>query len=61
MNFLKSVKIGKLIAEVRNVHRSSKIYVSDAEVKDGEGDPIAKGLVTYYIIKDQTTIRKEVR
>jgi len=52
INFLKSVKSGKLIAEARNVHKGSRIFVSDIDVKDEKGDLIAKSLVTYYLLKE---------
>jgi len=51
INFLKPVKSGKLVAEARNIHGGSRIFVSDVEVKSGKGDLIAKSLVTYYLLK----------
>jgi acyl-CoA thioesterase len=51
INFLKSIKSGKLIAEARNIHEGSRIFVSDVEVKSDKGDLIAKSLVTYYLLK----------
>ena len=51
INFLKPIQSGKLIAEARNVHQSSRIFVSDVDVKDEKGDLIAKSLVTYYLLK----------
>ncbi|MFX1495641.1 MAG: PaaI family thioesterase [Promethearchaeota archaeon] len=51
INFLKPVKSGKLVAKARNLHKGSKIFVSDVEVKDGNGNLIAKSLVTYYLIE----------
>jgi uncharacterized protein (TIGR00369 family) len=53
INFLKPVTSGKIVAEARNIHRGSRIYVSDVEVKNSGGDLIAKSLVTYYIVKDR--------
>ena len=53
INFLKPIKSGKLVAEARNIHKGSKIFVSDVEVKNGKGTLIAKSLVTYYIVKDK--------
>ena len=55
INFLKPVKSGKLVAEARNIHRGSRISVSDVEVKNGEGNLIAKSLVTYYMLKNRRT------
>lgn len=51
INFLKPVKSGRIIAEARNIHRGSRIFVSDVEVKDNGEDLIAKSLVTYYLLK----------
>jgi len=51
INFLKPVKSGKLVAEARNIHEGSRIFVSDVEVKDDKGSLIAKSLITYYLLK----------
>jgi acyl-CoA thioesterase len=51
INFLKPVKSGKIVAEARNVHCGSRIFVSDVDVKDNNGTLIAKSLVTYYLLK----------
>ena len=51
INFLKPVKSGKLVAEALNIHKGSRIFVSDVEVKDDEGSLIAKSLMTYYLLK----------
>jgi len=58
INFLKPVKSGKLVAEARNIHRGSRICVGDVEIKNGEGDLIAKSLVTYYVLKDKRSVKK---
>jgi len=56
INFLKSIQSGKPIAEARNVHQGSRIFVSDVDVKDEKGDLIAKSLVTYYLLKRKTSV-----
>jgi len=53
INFLKPVRSGKIVAEARNVHEGSRIFVSDVEVKNGKGDLVAKSLVTYYLLRDK--------
>jgi acyl-CoA thioesterase len=53
INFLKPVKSGKLIAEARNVHEGSRIFVTDVEVKNDKGILVAKSLVTYYLLKER--------
>lgn len=50
INFLKPVVMGKLIAEARVIHRGSKVFVCDVEVKDYRNSLIAKSLVTYYLV-----------
>jgi len=59
INFLKPVKSGKLIAEARNVHGGSRIFVVDVEVKDDEGILVAKSLVTYYLLKERVEEAKK--
>lgn len=61
INFLKPVSSGKLVAEARNIHKGSRILVSDVEVRDNSGDLVAKSLITYYLLKtdmDNTPIRE---
>ena len=53
INFLKPVKSGKLIAEARNIHEGSRIFVTDVEVKNDKGILVAKSLVTYYLLKER--------
>lgn len=54
INYLQPVCSGKVVAEARNVHEGSRIFVSDVEVKNA-GKLVAKSLVTYYIVKDEKT------
>ncbi|MEM3464219.1 MAG: PaaI family thioesterase [Candidatus Bathyarchaeia archaeon] len=56
INFLRPVSSGKLTAEARNIHKGSKIFVSDVDVKNGVGELVAKALITYYLV--QTTREK---
>jgi len=58
INFLKPVKSGKLVAEAQNIHRGSRIFVSDVKVKNGKGMLIAKGLVTYYLLKHKSRLTR---
>jgi uncharacterized protein (TIGR00369 family) len=51
INFLKPIKSGRLVAEARNLHKGSNIFVSDVDVRSDKGDLIAKSLVTYYLVK----------
>jgi uncharacterized protein (TIGR00369 family) len=54
INYLKPVCSCKLVAEARNVHEGSKIFVSDGEVKN-QANLVAKSLITYHIVKDNQT------
>lgn len=60
INFLKPVKSGKLIAEARNVHGGSRIFVVDVEVKNDKGILVAKSLVTYYLLKERVKGAKKL-
>lgn len=53
INFLKPAKLGKLIAEARNIHEGTRIFVCDVDVKDSNGMLVAKSLVTYYIVNEK--------
>ena len=58
INFLHPIKSGKLIAEARTIHRGSRIFVGDVEVKNNEGLLLAKSIVTYYIIEKKEGSRE---
>jgi acyl-coenzyme A thioesterase PaaI-like protein len=51
INYLKPVCSGKHVVQARSVHESSRIFVSDVEVKN-EGNIVGKNLITYYLVKD---------
>jgi len=51
INYLRPLSEGEIIAEARIVHRGTMTAIGDVEVTDGKGNLIAKGLVTYAIIK----------
>lgn len=53
VNFLKPIKSGKLVAEAHHVYKGNKVIVGDVDVKNGEGDLIAKSLLTYYVVKEK--------
>lgn len=54
INYLQPVCSGKIVAEARNVHEGSRIFVSDVQVRN-KGTLVAKSLVTYYMVKDDQT------
>ena len=55
INYLRPFSDGEIIAEAKIVHRGTMTAIGDVEVKDGKGNLIAKGLVTYAITKKNNT------
>ena len=53
INFLKPVQSGRLVAEARNVHKGSRIFVGDVDIKNEKDELVAKSLVTYYLLKQR--------
>ncbi|MDH5481466.1 MAG: PaaI family thioesterase [Candidatus Bathyarchaeota archaeon] len=53
MNFLRLINSGTLVAEARNIHTGSRIFVSDVDVRNEKDELIAKSLVTYYLLKSR--------
>ena len=51
INYLKSVKEGDIIAEAKVVHKGKRTALGDVEVRNSEGELVAKGLATYMIIQ----------
>jgi len=53
IHYLKPFTGGDLIAEASIIHKGSKIVLGDVEVRNGNGDLVAKGLATYLIMKKE--------
>jgi len=53
INYLRPLTAGDIIAEAKIVHKGSMTAIGDVEVKDEEGNLIAKGLATYAITKKE--------
>jgi len=51
INYLKSVKEGDIIAEAKVVHKGKRTALGDVEVRNSDGELVAKGLATYMIIQ----------
>ena len=51
INYLKPFSGGEIFAEARIIHKGSQTAIGDVEVRDGNGELIAKGLATYAIFK----------
>lgn len=51
INYIKSVKEGDIIAEAKVVHKGKRTALGDVEVRNSEGELVAKGLATYMIIQ----------
>ena len=58
INYLKPLSRGDIIAEARIVHRGTMTAIGDVEVRDDEGNLIAKALATYAITKKADNISK---
>lgn len=54
INYLKPVADGEMTAEATITHKGKKIALGDVEVRNGEGELIAKALATYMILKKKT-------
>ena len=50
INFLAAVSEGELIGESRVVQKGKRLALAEMEVKDGNGELVAKGLATYMIL-----------
>jgi uncharacterized protein (TIGR00369 family) len=55
INYLKSVSGGDMFGEARVVHKGRRLATVDMEVKNENGDLIAKGLTTYMILGSSRT------
>ena len=51
INYLKPFSGGEIVAEALIIHKGNQTAVGEVEVRDEDGDIIAKGLATYAIIK----------
>ena len=51
INYLRTFHEGEIMAEARIIHKGGKTALGDVEVKNGNGQLIAKGLATYMILK----------
>jgi len=50
LNYIRPVSYGEIIAEAKIIHKGNKIAVGDIEeVKDQDGNLVAKGIATYMI------------
>ena len=50
INFFAAVTSGEMIGEARIVHTGKRLAVADMEVRNQNGELIAKGMATYAII-----------
>ena len=51
INYLKPVQGGAIVAEAKIIHRGTMTAIGDVEVRDDEGNLVAKGMATYAIFK----------
>ena len=53
INYFKPLAGGEIIAEAKIIHKGSMTAIGDVEVRDGNGNLIAKGMATYAITQKQ--------
>ena len=58
INFFAPVNEGELSGEGRVVSKGKRVAVGEMQVKNGEGNLIAKGLATYMILNSSKTIEE---
>ena len=51
INYIAPFEKGEIIAEAKLIHKGRNTALGDIEVRNGQGDLIAKALATYMIIK----------
>ena len=51
VNYLKAFSDGEIISEARITHKGNTIALGDVEIRNAAGELIAKGMVTYMILK----------
>jgi len=51
INYIKAVQDGEIVAEAKIVHKGKKTALGDVEVRNADGELVAKGLATYMIIQ----------
>jgi len=56
MNFWRTAKTA-VYGEARILHKGRRVAVSEVEIKDAEGNALAKGLFTYAVSKRRHTDR----
>jgi len=51
INYIKPVSSGEILAEARIIHRGSKTAIGEVDVRNAEGELLAKCLATYMITR----------
>lgn len=54
INYLKPFKGGEIFAEARIIHKGSQTAIGDVDIRDSNGNLVAKAISTYAIIKKTT-------
>ncbi|MCL4535436.1 MAG: PaaI family thioesterase [Bacteroidetes bacterium] len=49
VNFLRAVRAGQLVAEAHIVHKGRRLALGEVDVRNKEGELVAKGLATFAI------------
>jgi uncharacterized protein (TIGR00369 family) len=53
INYLKPFDSGEIVAEAHIVYKGTRTALGDVEIRDSQGNLVAKGLATYMILKNQ--------
>lgn len=59
INYIKPVKEGDIIAEAKIIHKGGKTAIGDVDVRNSQGELIAKCLATYMIIQKKPFCAEE--
>lgn len=51
INYVKPFKQGEIIAEARIIHKGGRTAIGEVDIRDSEGDLVAKALSTFMIVK----------
>jgi acyl-CoA thioesterase len=54
INFLKSFERGEIFAEAKIIFKGSQTAVGEVEVRDSDGNLVAKAISTYAVIKQKS-------
>ena len=54
INYLKPFNGGEIFAEAKIIHKGTQTAIGDVDIRDSNGNLVAKAISTYAIIKKDT-------